>query len=147
MIEYKRILHPTDMSDIANHAARYAVDFAERFQAELHILYVLDDSMGKLPSSLFPPPGSSLREMSPEDRSEMSAQLKTEISDEVRIVRATRMGPLDAEIVRYAEDGQMHLMVLGTHGRIGLSHLLLGSVAESVLRKAPCPVLTVRLPS
>ncbi len=147
MIEYKRILHPTDLSDTANHAAKYAIDLAQRFKAELHIIYVLDDSMGKLPSSLFPAPGSSLREMSPDDRAELSAQLKTDIGDDLRVIRATRMGPLDSEIVRYAEDGQMHLMVLGTHGRKGLSHLLLGSVAESVLRKAPCPVLTVRLPS
>ena len=62
------------------------------------------------------------------------------------MVRELRKGSPFLEIVRYAKDKNIDLIVLGTHGRSGLSHVLLGSVAERVVRKAPCPVLTVRHP-
>ena len=61
-----------------------------------------------------------------------------------QIVRATRQGPPFLEIVRYAKENEIDMIVLGTHGRGGLAHMLMGSVAEKVVRKAPCPVLTVR---
>jgi nucleotide-binding universal stress UspA family protein len=57
-----------------------------------------------------------------------------------------REGPPVVEIVRYARDAEIGLIVIGTHGRGGLAHVFLGSVAENVVRKAPCPVLTVRHP-
>ena len=62
------------------------------------------------------------------------------------IVKVVRQGPPFLEIVRYAQEANIDLIVLGTHGRGGLAHMLLGSVAEKVVRKAPCPVLTVRHP-
>jgi nucleotide-binding universal stress UspA family protein len=65
---------------------------------------------------------------------------------DVETVRALRIGHAFVEIVRYATDNAVDLIVMGTHGRGPVRHLLLGSVAEKVVRKAPCPVLTVRLP-
>ena len=62
----------------------------------------------------------------------------------VRVVRALRMGNPYVEIVQYAEETETDVIVVGTHGRGGLAHLILGSVAEKVVRKAHCPVLTVR---
>ncbi len=62
------------------------------------------------------------------------------------IVKVVRQGPPFLEIVRYAQEANIDLIVLGTHGRGGLAHMLLGSVAEKVVREAPCPVLTVRHP-
>ena len=61
-----------------------------------------------------------------------------------KIVKSTRQGPPFLEIIRYAKENEIDLIVLGTHGRTGLAHVLLGSVAEKVVRKASCPVLTVR---
>ena len=61
-----------------------------------------------------------------------------------KVIRSTRTGPPFVEIIRYAKEHDVDLLIMGTHGRGGLAHMLLGSVAEKVVRKSPCPVLTVR---
>jgi universal stress protein A len=146
MIAIKKILFPTDFSDCAKTAQEYSAALAEQFQAELHIVNVLADVM-----MMMPEPGSALS--LPQNylldlKLEAERALEKTFSDSAKtgrkIVRALRMGNPFVEIVKYAEESEIDLIVVGTHGRSGLAHMLLGSVAEKVVRKAHCPVLTVR---
>ncbi len=146
MIKLKRILLPTDFSDYSEQAMSYACAFAEQFDAELHILHVLQDLVAVVPEPgvAFPPPGDYMGELK---ESANQALLQIPAADwaaDRTIVRETRQGPPFLEIIRYAKEQEIDMIVLGTHGRGGLAHVLLGSVAEKVVRKAPCPVLTVR---
>ena len=146
MIKLNRILVPSDFSENARCALEYGCAFCEQFGAELHLLHVLQDLVAMVPEPglAFPPPGDYMDELR-----ESAEKGLEELLDESReqgktIVRATRQGPPFLEIVRYAKECDIDLIVLATHGRTGLAHMLLGSVAEKVVRKSPCPVLTVR---
>jgi nucleotide-binding universal stress UspA family protein len=77
-------------------------------------------------------------------RERLEAAVAPDQRDELRLVTALRTGSAFVEIVRYAREEEIDLLVMGTHGRGAIAHMLLGSVAERVVRKAPCPVLTVR---
>lgn len=146
MIRLRRILFPTDFSENARAAQEYACAFAEQFRAELHILTVLHDVAPVLPEpgTLFITPVSNLDETRLSAEQAMSGLLDPKWEQANRVVRATRPGTPFLEIIRYARVQEIDLIVLGTHGRSGLSHVLLGSVAERVVRHAPCPVLTIR---
>ena len=127
-----RILLPTDFSETADYARHHAVELARRFQASLHLLHVVGDPVS-------------------EDRAggveANAARRLGELSlSGIDSRRATRTGHAFVEIVRYAADKKIDLIVMGTHGHGPVAHLLLGSVADKVVRKAPCPVLTVRQP-
>ena len=146
MIELKRILLPTDFSDYSAIATAYATSFADKFGAELHLLHVLQDLVAMIPEPglAFPPPGDYMQAFQ-QSAEQALAQLPDSLpSDASKIVRVTRQGPPFVEIIRYAKENEIDLIIMGTHGRSGLAHVLLGSVAEKVVRKAPCPVLTVR---
>ncbi len=147
MIRLKRILAPTDFSEHARHSLRYACAFASQFGAELHLLNVVQDLVAMVPEPglAFPPPGDYMRELTQGAKRMLAALPDPQWAAGVSVVRAVRQGPPFLEIVRYAKDNAIDLVVAGTHGRSGLKHMLLGSVAERVVRKAPCPVLTVRL--
>ncbi len=138
----QKILAPIDFSDPSQHALSYAKDLAAALGATLHVLYVEDDPILTAHTT-----AQSYRDeatakvaaryeqvVSPEDR----AQLRAEF--------AVREGRAFVEIVRYAREQDMDLIVMGTHGRRAISHMLLGSVAENVVRTSFCPVLTVRRP-
>lgn len=148
MIELKRILHPTDFSQNSKFALDYACAFAEKFNAELHILYVLQDILVTVPDPVI------VAELAAnyDERVRGSAeQALLQLPDPAwargrSVIRATCKGSPFTEIVRYAGENKIDLIVLGTHGRSGLAHVVLGSVAEHVVRKAGCPVLTVRPP-
>ena len=144
MIRIKRLLSPIDFSDSSKQALRYAVEFARSFGAELHVLNVIEPVM--YPAEMFGQIGmvdvESVLEKS--SREEIADWHKSFIPAEVRSVVEVLRGRPFAEIVRYAQEKEIDLIILGTHGRSGLDHFLLGSTAEKVIRKAPCPVLTVR---
>jgi universal stress protein A len=146
MIELKRILLPTDFSEYSKTAINYACAFADQFGAELHLLHVLQDLVALVPEPemAIPPPGDYLKELQESCERALTQLLDPAWEAEHKVVRATRQGPPFLEIVRYAKENDTDLIVIGTHGRSGLAHVLLGSVAERVVRKAPCPVLTVR---
>ena len=143
-MDVKRILLPTDFSDTAGHALDYARELAVRFGAEAHLLYVVphptpqDWAVGAA--------APVLPDLLDTWRVDAEQRLARVSLDGVETARAIRVGHAFVEILRYAADNAIDLIVMGTHGRGPVKHLLLGSVAEKVVRKAPCPVLTVRQP-
>ena len=141
----KRILHPTVFSEHSAAAAKYASLLAQQFDAELHLLYVLEDALGKIPEPDlgFPAPGD-FDDVRKETWPQLQAVVGFQHPDSGRIIVATRLGPISDQIVSYASDNDIDMIVIGTHGRRGFMHALMGSVAEAVVRKASCPVLTVR---
>lgn len=145
MIRLERILLPTDFSEFAAPAVEYACEFAKRFGAELHLLHVIEEAA----PLVLPEAGATgwVRDYAERAEKWARAQLAGmpgDLAAGVRVVRATRQGPAFLEIIRYAREKGCDLIVMGTHGRSGLAHVLMGSVAERVVRKAPCPVLTIR---
>ncbi len=148
-INLKKVLYPTDFSEFSLHALKYAQTFAESFKAELHVLHVVDEAalywMAMGPNSLPVGPGAEeLQEIAKKEMGEFVAE-HVKLPSE-KVVTEVKLGRPFSEIIRYARDESMDLIVVCTHGRSGIEHALLGSVTEKVVRKSPCPVLTVRHP-
>lgn len=148
MINMKKILVPTDFSEFGQQAMLYGTELAIRFDAELHLLNVVQDAV-----AMFPEPnmmGTSMNDLVADMQHLAKKQLEelpnSPGTENLQVVREVRVGPAFLEIVRYAKTANIDLIVIGTHGRTGIKHMLLGSVAEKVVRKAPCPVLTVSHP-
>jgi nucleotide-binding universal stress UspA family protein len=148
MIDLHHILVPTDFSKHSDNALVYAVAFAEKFQAELHILHVVQDLAVFVPDmvSAAPPVAPPVEQITAAARGALDRIVRERQLGNLRVHTDVRQGPPFYEIVRYARETNVDLIIMGTHGRAGLAHVLLGSVAEKVVRKAPCPVLTVRHP-
>jgi nucleotide-binding universal stress UspA family protein len=145
MLALKKMLLATDFSDCARTAERYALAFAVQFQAELHVLNVVNDTV-----LLSPDAGTSLllaANYLDEIKNQAKAAVDGIVGNAARQGLSCRgeasLGNPPFEIVRYAVEKEIDLIILGTHGRGGFMHLLLGSCAEKVVRKAQCPVLTV----
>jgi universal stress protein A len=142
--KFTNILVPTDFSPASERVLAYARALAERFGASLHLLHVVED----------PVMAAAWSEAYAFDVAGLQARFREEAERRLTEVAASLTGVtvttdvLDGSpartIAAAAGDKGMDLIVMGTHGRSGLSHLLLGSVAERVVRSAPCPVLTVR---
>ncbi len=146
MIDVKTILAPMDFSETSVLALDHAKALAEKFNAALHLLHVLPDPHAPA-WALFAAgiPIDQLRvRWAQRARRRLDALLTTEEHAALRVVTATRVGYTFLEIIRYAETHEVDLIVLGSHGHGPVEHMLLGSVAERVVRRAPCPVLTVR---
>src|SRR5438132_10289211 len=138
MIRITKILYPTDFSSYSNQAYFHAVALAEKHQASLTIAYVYSPA----------PPAGKASGKGGGDRRHWQEQLQQIRPTDVRIPvhHAFLEGDPASEIVRYAADAGIDLIVMGTHGRTGLERQLMGSVAEKVMRDAPCSVLVVKLP-
>ncbi|HEV3256176.1 MAG TPA: universal stress protein [Gemmataceae bacterium] len=144
-IRIQRILLPTDFSTYSATATKYACELVTRFDAELHVLHTLEVHLSSTPYFGM---GLALPNYLHESRKaadiSLSSVLDAQWSAGRRVVQAVVEGSPKVEIIRYARNHEIDLIVLATHGRSGLAHVLIGSVAESVVRTAPCPVLTVR---
>lgn len=144
-IALSRILVPTDFSDTSAAAIKYGVALAEAFGAQLHLLHIVEQPV---PWQLA---GEVAMVSAPTNDAEMRARAETELAalltrderEKYRVQIVTEIGAPFAEIVQYAKRADIDLIVMGTHGRGAVAHLLIGSVAENVVRKAPCPVLTI----
>jgi nucleotide-binding universal stress UspA family protein len=143
MIHLKRILVPTDFSEASEAALRYAIELARGFDAELHLLNV-PEHPGEAAEAEYPIGIFENMRNAAYDR--LGQLLTAEGAGEMRSQFAMRLGAPHEEITRYAADHEADLIVMGTHGRSGLAHAIMGSVAEKVVRKAPCPVLTIHQP-
>lgn len=142
MISLKRILVPTDFSETSAKAVNYGLELCSKFGAELHLHHayevtpIMYGEGGGAPSQS----ATGLKAAAVTSLEEL--QLKH--ADNVDVVRSVTEGKPFVEIVRYAKEHNIDLIVIGTHGQGAISHLLIGSVAENVVRKAACPVLVVR---
>ena len=145
MADIKRILVPTDFSEPADGALTYALDLAAKLGATVSLVHVFDDESGIHSGEFVPMPA--------EMRNEILADLRRRLNEVVakrghsELNPEVLIGPTARRIVESARDSKADLIVIGTHGRHGMAHLLLGSVAERVVRTASCPVLTVRPPA
>ena len=154
MINLKRILFATDFSDCAMQAKDTAHELCAGFGAELHLLHVIHNLAVEVPESgmemAFPGflenIGGQRKELRQKALQSLNAEVGASWREQHGVVLDTRFGKPFVEIVRYARDKDIDLIVVGTHGRTGLEHVLLGSVAENVVRKASCPVLTAHPP-
>jgi nucleotide-binding universal stress UspA family protein len=146
MINLKTILVPSDFSECSDEAVRYGLELARRFDAKVHLLHVVQDPVTQpWAAEGFSVP---LFEVVDQWRTQAVERLRTAVpeADRARTTIVSTVATPYAEILDYAAANQVDLIVMGTHGRGGVSHMLLGSIAERVVRRAPCPVLTVRRP-
>lgn len=145
MLNIRDVLFPTDFSEHAGRALPHALALARRFDARIHMLHavVLHAADPNEPDHRFPDLDEAWKKLDAWAEERLEAGIGEE--DRVEVVRERVRGISAAPvIVDYAVEGGVDLVVMGTHGRRGLRHMMLGSVAEEVVRTAPCPVLTVR---
>lgn len=148
MIAIKNILVATDFSAPSDAALIYGKDFARTYGAALHVLHVADDLGGRMtPVTVMPDVGKLQMQLEADARQRLEGLLTAEDRKVLRARSVLRTSSQTAEaIVSYARDTLIDLIIVGTHGRTGLSHFFMGSVAQHVVRMAPCPVLTIRHP-
>lgn len=146
MIKLKKILCPIDHSDCSKEALKYAVSFALREEAVLYLLHVIDirtfdENLDTITKQM--PDDKSIHQL----REKLLECVPEEIRSDMKIEAMVVQGIPFVEIISAAKQNDVDMLVIGTHGRTGLAHIMLGSVSEKVVRKAPCPVLTVRQPN
>ncbi len=148
MVIVRRVLFPTDFSECASAAFDFACDLAQRYEAQLALLHVVHDASLDVPDFGMGLSFPGYVENIPQRRKELVEeargaleQLANECSSAVDC--HVEFGSPIKEILEFAEKQDIDMIVLGTHGRTGVSHAILGSVAERVVRHAGCPVLTV----
>jgi universal stress protein A len=145
----KHILVPVDFSAPSLRAVDYAIDFAKPLGAELIIVFVVEPIYSITPGDLYAP-SSELTYLMQEQRQQgrqQLGQLATRLQKRHKKLRTVLGDGLAYQaIVDAAKNLKADLIVMATHGRTGLSHLFMGSVAEKVVRTATCPVLTLRVP-
>ena len=140
----RNILWPTDFSDTAAHALRYAIEMANLYQVGIRILHVVDQPFGDenymilaiTPEEL----AKSMEDVAASKMHELLGQLNTNLKIETVI----RRGDAIDEILAEANSGDIGMVVIASHGRSGLSHFLHDNVAEAIANKADCPVLVVK---
>ncbi len=147
MLNVNKILYPTDFSQAAAHAMPFAVWLAEQFDAELHLLHALvlhADDPGNI-AHRFPNVEELYESLHKTAEEQLGVTAAEHASSGLVVQQAQRRGiSAPGLILDYVEENDIDLVVMGTHGRRGLRRLLLGSVAEEVVRLAPCPVVSVR---
>ncbi len=148
MIAIKNVLVGTDFSEPSDAALAYGRELARTFGATLHLLHVVENLAARAAADAYP---MALPEMQRDIEDDAWKRLEAALtSDDRKTLRAKPLvrvaNTTAAAIVSYAQEASIDLIVVGTHGRGAVAHLLMGSVAERVVRTAPCPVLTVRHP-
>jgi nucleotide-binding universal stress UspA family protein len=140
-----RILVPTDFSPSSDAALGAARRLAAKVRGTVRLLHVIERPAMSTPfGSELCVPEPPLEEQAATPRGHLSQRMLVDSRSRVKIDSDVIFGPTGAMIAAYAGDNGFDLIVMGTRGRSGLAHLLMGSVAESVIRTAPCPVLTVK---
>lgn len=142
-----KILVPIDFSDYSKNSLKYAIFMAKEFNSELALVYVVepviyppDFSMGQV---VFP---TTDHDMYGRANEELDKLAKSEIPQEIKVKIIIKTGKPFIEIIETAKEENADLIIIATHGHTGVEHILFGSTAEKVVRKAPCPVLTLRDP-
>ncbi len=143
MISLKKILCPIDHSDCSKEALKYAVSFAMKDNAKLYLLHVVDirtfnESIDTM--SIQIPDEETLKQL----KIKLLDCIPDEIREDMNVEALVIQGIPFAEIISTAKSNDVDMIVLGSHGRTGIVHMMMGSVSEKVVRKAPCSVLTVK---
>jgi universal stress protein A len=143
----KKVLVPIDFSDYSKSALKYAVNFAKSFNADIILIYVVepviyppDFSMGQIAMP------SINTEWDDRAKDELQKLAKSEIAGVASVKTIIKTGKPFVEIIETAKEENVDLIIIATHGHSGVEHILFGSTAEKVVRKSPCPVLTLREP-
>jgi universal stress protein A len=146
MINIRSILAPTDFSPHSAMAVQGACQLAERLGAQLFLLHVLTEIVPAGPDPLLTPilPAEYYTDAEAAARDSLDQFIDPSWARPTKIIREVRWGSPVETIVAYAQEQKVDLIVIASHGRTGLKHVLLGSVAERIVREAPCPVLTIR---
>ena len=143
MIAIKNILLPTDFSEPATVAAKYALALAQEFGSTVHLLHVIELVPAEVMLTHFSK--QDVQDKLSQHAADELQKLNEALGDyNVPLETLIRSGNPAVEISRAAEDADIDLIVMGTHGRGGVAHALVGSVAERTVRRAPCAVMTVR---
>lgn len=147
MVVIKNILVATEFSEPSNVALAYGRDLARTYDAQLHVLHVVEDLITRYaPEVAFTVPDLQ-RELEQAAARDLNEQITDDDRRTLRLTAVIDQGANVADtITRYAREHQVDLIITGTHGRGPVKHFLMGSVAERVVRTAPCPVLTVHSP-
>lgn len=144
-IGLKKILVPIDFSDNSKKALRYAIPFAQQFNASLILAYIIEPTI--YPSDFgfgqigFPDVEKELQEKA---LSEMATLKDSLVPQGIRTATLVGTGIPFVEITQFAKEHDVDIIIVATHGMTGVEHILFGSTAEKIIRKAPCPVLVVR---
>jgi len=142
-----KILVPIDFSEYSIKALEYAIDFGRYFKSKLFLIHVIepplypaDFSMGQV---VLPEIDENLNSRAEE---ELASIIDNKIAGKIEAEKIVKNGKPFIEIIETAEELDVDLIIIATHGHTGVEYLLFGSTAEKVVRKAPCPVLTLRSP-
>lgn len=146
MTDFSQILVPTDFSDNATLAVQYAVDLAGRYRSHLHLLHVIPDAATVI--GLYERIGKAVpadwhETMQQHSDERLKKLMHAECGPGDNTVTTTKQGDVFEEITRYAKENKIDLIVIGIQGRTQSMENVIGSLANRVLRKSPCPVLTV----
>jgi universal stress protein A len=141
---FKKIVCPIDFSEFTDEILKYAVNITKKFNAELHLIHIIPNLNYFTPYESF---------LTPENLVAIEKNIEKEVEKDFEKVmkdinmplkKIVKTGVTFVEIIDYIKEEDIDLVVMGTHGRSGIEHILIGSVAEKVVRKSPCPVLTIR---
>lgn len=138
MVTFKNVLVPIDFDEQTETTLNYARAVARKFEARLHVLHITSNTFLK-------PMAKDPHTVQASQPNQVNQRLTDEDRRDLHATPVVRMSDTPAEaIVQYASEQDIDLIVMGTHGRRAVAHFLIGSVAERVVRLAPCPVMTVR---
>jgi nucleotide-binding universal stress UspA family protein len=141
---FKKIVCPVDFSEFTDGIIKYAVSLAKKYDAELHLFHVIPNLNYFTPYESF---------LTPENLVLIEKNIEKEVQKDFEKIikgidisakKVIKTGVTFVEIIDYIKEENIDLVVMGTHGRSGIEHILIGSVAEKIIRKSPCPVLTIR---
>jgi nucleotide-binding universal stress UspA family protein len=145
MSSYEKILVPVDFSVHSAEATRVGAELAKRFDASLTLVYVYDQLAYALPDGFAMMPRSEIDRLLDAFRAQLAVSQRQALdAGAPRVETKLLQGFVAGQIVEFASRGEFDLIVMGTHGRTGMQHLVMGSIAERVVRLAQCPVLTVK---
>lgn len=146
-MKVEKILFPTDFSEGSYHALLYAADLAKHYNAKLYILHIIYD-IARATDSHIPHVSADMlyKEMSEWAQKEIQKCCIEETMGISDVEKVVLKGIPYEEIINFAAKEKIDMIVMGTYGRVGLERFIFGSTAERVVRRAPCPVMTVRVP-
>lgn len=143
MVEFERILFPTDFSESAENAQEYAISLAQKYESKIYVIHVVEPFTYTVDFGI--DYGTQYKEIEASAKKFLKEVVASVKNSNIDVEGVVLSGEPFVEIIKYAKQEQVNLIVMATHGRTGIiEHMLLGSVAEKVVRKSSCPVLTVK---